>query len=530
MVTITLNCKIVINEIQFAPDSPEPEWVEIFNTENNDLQLKGFTISDKITTSDPITISIEANGFAIITKDSANLIKKYNLNPNFVYETNIPILNNTDDVVRIDVEGITLDSLLYDSKWGEKGKSLERINYFFPSNESTNWGASTKGATPNQINSIAKYFDLSIISSSLESNGVNTIIENLGNIISNDVLLELYANDEPITQLTMNGLEPQSDNEYFLDFTDKKYEPKLGDSLSIKIKADMDINQSNNFYSLFVPNQSKKKDILINEIMYNTNENQFEFVELYNNSKTDIQLSNWFFQDAQDIVNNRFNLIKSNVNLHPQEYAILVSDSIALKSFDKSDWERILFTQRKLSLDNSGDIVALYNEKQQLIDSIGYNDNWNESYLKSTKGLSLEKLNPELESADAGNWKTCTNDRGSTPLMVNSYFYGNKKNENISVNPNPFSPTSSSSPYVIIEYQLPFDNALLDCDIYFPDGSKAINIVQSKFVSNKGLLTWNGRDEKNNVYPIGPYVAMIQATDQSTGKSEILKTVIVLAK
>lgn len=530
MITITLNCKIVINEIQFAPDSPEPEWIEIYNTDNSEIKLNNLTISDKITTSDPISISLSAYGFAIITKDQATLVKKYNLNPDNVYETNVPILNNTDDVVKISFGTVTLDSLQYDSKWGEKGKSLERINYFLLSNDKNNWGASTSISTPNQINSIAKYYDLAFISASLEVNGLNVIIQNIGNILSENVDLELYVNDNLITELPVNGLELESDNEYTIDFSSKQYVPKFGDKLEVKIKADLDINLSNNFYTLFVPNQSKIQDVLINEIMYNIGDNQYEFIELYNNSQADIQISNWFFADELDIKNNRYNLIKTNTNLLKGEYAIIVSDSIALNSVDKANRDKVLFTQRKLNLNNSGDILAIYNEKKQLIDSVKYSDSWNENYLKSTKGISLEKLEPHLQSEASDNWKTCTAESGSTPLKANSYFWENKKDENITANPNPFSPSSSNSPYVVIEYQLPFDNALLDCDIYFPNGTKAINLAQSKFVSRKGILTWNGRDGNSNIFPIGPYIAMIEATDQNTGKSEILKIAIVIAQ
>jgi hypothetical protein len=37
---------IVINEIMYAPDSPQPEWIEIFNRSNKTIDLKNYQIAD----------------------------------------------------------------------------------------------------------------------------------------------------------------------------------------------------------------------------------------------------------------------------------------------------------------------------------------------------------------------------------------------------------------------------------------------------------------------------------------------------
>jgi hypothetical protein len=442
----------------------------------------------------------------------------------------LPTLNNTNDIVKISVNGETLDSLLYSSSWGEKGKSLERINYFKPSNSNDNWGISTRTATPTKVNSIAQYLDLAIVSTTLDDNGLKLVLENLGNNSADSLYLAFSVNGELMAEQRLAGLASQSDNAYFLGFATIGYSPQSNDKIELNINSDFDINTNNNYYIFYVGKITKQGDVLVNEIMYDIDDNHFEFIELYNNTDTEIQLSNWYIAEETDIKNNRYNLIRTSAILLPKDYLLIISDSTAINFFDESQQSKLLFTERKLALNKSSDIICLFNERKQLIDSLAYSDSWQESYLKDTKNISLEKVKPGLASATAGHWKSCADESGSTPLLANSYYKETVNNANITANPNPFSPTSSNSPYIVIEFELPFDNALLDCDIYYSNGAKALSLVKSKYISKSGVLTWNGRDENGRVFPLGAYVAVIEATNQTTGKAETLKIAIVLAQ
>ncbi len=426
--------------------------------------------------------------------------------------------------------GIAIDSVLYDSRWGVKGKSLERRKYFDNSNDATNWGASDTTGTPAAINSIAAYYDLSISDATLDPAGVKLIIENKGNIESLKGKIEILVNDILIEDLSLSPIPPSSDIEVFVDFSTFGYDPEVEDKLELIIQSSEDINLRNNSFDIYIPKTTLTGDVLINEIMYNVDDTHFEFIELYNNSSVDIQISNWHLADDLDLKNSRYNQIVTNINLLPNEYAIIVCDEAVYDIVDESLWDKILFTKKKFSLNNTTDNIKIYNEHKLLIDSVEYFDTWHEDYLSSTKNISLEKIRPNLTSSDESNWKTCTDPSGSTILASNSYSNNTNSDKNISVVPNPFAPISSNKPYVLIEYKLPFDNALLDCDIFYPNGNLAVNLVQSKFVSNSGTLSWNGRDGDNKVLPIGPYIVMIEATDQDSGESEILKAVIVLAQ
>lgn len=442
----------------------------------------------------------------------------------------MPTFNNTDDLVLIADSGITIDSVLYDSKWGIKSKSIERRKYFDKSGDATNWGPSDTTGTPTAINSLAAYYDLALSDVTLDPAGVKLIIENKGNIESLKGRIDILVNDILQEDLALSTIPPTSDIEIFVIFSILGYDPTVGDKLEIIIHSDEDIDIRNNSFDIYIPKSTKSGDVMINEIMYDVDDKHFEFIELYNNSAEDVQISNWYLANALDLKNGRYNQIITNINLPPNENAVIVCDEAIYKVVDKSMWDRILFTKKKFNLSSTSDNINIYNEHKRLIDSIEYFDTWHEDYLSTTKNKSLEKIRPTLSSRDSNNWKTCTSESGSTILTSNSYSNNLTSEKSLSVVPNPFAPNSASKPYALIEYKLPYDNALIDCDIFYTDGTLAVSLVQSKFTSSSGRLSWNGRGKTNYVLPIGPYVVIIEATDQNTGNSEILKAVIVLAQ
>jgi len=281
--------------------------------------------------------------------------------------------------------------------------------------------------------------------------------------------------------------------------------------------------------SIIQLSSSEFGDLLINEVMYDVGETGYEYVELYNASSDSVLIDGWHFADESDIIRNRTNPITTNLLLAPSEYAIIVHDSLAYYSTDADKRQYVLFTESSFSLNNSGDLIVILDNSKTTIDSVRYSDEWHEDYLTETKGVSLEKLQPTLISAEGTNWLSCTNDTGGTPLSANSYMGVIANTGNLSVTPNPYSPSSSSEPYLVIEFESGFRNALIDCIIYYENGAVARKLAESKFVAEKGIVTWNGRDDRGDLLPLGPYPVVVTATDQRTGKSVVLKELVVVA-
>src|SRR5512140_2205621 len=67
---------VVVNEIMYAPSSPEPEWIELVNAGSEPVNLKKWQITDATASRHilPATdIILPAGGYVLLTKDSTAL-------------------------------------------------------------------------------------------------------------------------------------------------------------------------------------------------------------------------------------------------------------------------------------------------------------------------------------------------------------------------------------------------------------------------------------------------------------------------
>jgi hypothetical protein len=152
---------VLISEVMFDPRSGEPEWVELYNNTNSRINLKGWKLSDVLSTPTFVTITNSDFFFEpkslIVISSNLSIRNFYDSIPSQLIIASIPALNNDKDgVVIYDERGMVMDSLFYFSSWGASKKSLERINYQQPTNSQRNWVASIadSGGTPGSTNSV----------------------------------------------------------------------------------------------------------------------------------------------------------------------------------------------------------------------------------------------------------------------------------------------------------------------------------------------------------------------------------------
>ncbi|MCB9249789.1 MAG: lamin tail domain-containing protein [Ignavibacteriales bacterium] len=112
----------------YAPESPEPEWIEIFNKSNKNILFDKYKVADKTDTVEIISQPrvLIPNEYLIIADDS--LITEVYPKLQNVIIAKLPTLNNSDDEISImDSLFRVIDSLAYNSsgvvKWKIAGKN-----------------------------------------------------------------------------------------------------------------------------------------------------------------------------------------------------------------------------------------------------------------------------------------------------------------------------------------------------------------------------------------------------------------------
>jgi hypothetical protein len=150
---------LVINELMYSPIPGSPEWVEIYNRGQAEVDLAGWFIQKGDTAGRRMlsnrSVMLGPGGYVVLSSDS--------LNPKGNYPTLMPIggmisLKNEGDAVTVtDSRGVVMDQVNYRPSWGGKtGISLERVSPEIPSQDSTNWGSCVDpaGSTPGIRNSL----------------------------------------------------------------------------------------------------------------------------------------------------------------------------------------------------------------------------------------------------------------------------------------------------------------------------------------------------------------------------------------
>ncbi len=157
-------------------------------------------------------------------------------------------------------------------------------------------------------------------------------------------------------------------------------------------------------------------DVVINEIMADPTPPvalpDFEYLELYNQSNSDIDLDGWTLTiGSSDKVFNAVNLPASN-------YLIIASEAAqnALSEYGQ------FYGFSSFSLTNSGQTISLNSDDGTLISKISYSSTWYNNPDKADGGWSLEQKNPTNVCSGSENWTASVNGKGGTPGAVNSVY------------------------------------------------------------------------------------------------------------
>ncbi|MCK9212806.1 MAG: lamin tail domain-containing protein, partial [Ignavibacteriaceae bacterium] len=308
---------VLINEVMFTPVNSEPEWVEVFNASSDTINLKEWTINDVYTTpaygkviGDFILLP---QTFGVLAKDSS-IINYHRVIPSKIAKLNLPVLNNdVDGVVLKDNRAVAMDSLLYNSTWGgTSGFSLERKLLSVSANQPDNWRSSLdiEQSTPGRINSqTPKDYDLTISSLATDqpSFGENenfpiySVVKNIGTKAVDNFSVQFFVDTDSNhvteklfdTQTVTTQLQSGDSVKVFTGETASISKRTL---FAAKIIFADDADSLNNYVEKYFEPGYRQQSIIINEVMYNPNDNAPEWIELQVNDS--LNLKNWSIADS----------------------------------------------------------------------------------------------------------------------------------------------------------------------------------------------------------------------------------------
>ena len=547
----TFMSKIVINEVLANEPSSQTklEWVELFNLDSSAVDLGGWTFISKQDTT------VFSSGTSIPGKDYLILARKFvSIFPDtesFEYhwgngsgvwgdcpeedfpaiEIKLSLTNTAGTVTLLDSEENSF-SFSWNKDPGD-GISWERI---LPSGEDSlsNWGFCiySRGSTPGKVNSLTPVpNDLSISSADLsiepqspeedKAFRLKVIVKNSGDSTSYENLLYFFCDydyDEKLEEdeslnspLNIPPLVLNQETTFVKELSLSRGNYRLYAQIG---KDDKDYN--NQAY-INLRLGSNLPDIVINEFICSPNDNQPEWVELYNRIDTLINLKNYLFGDsvAQSLLTNE------DLNLNPYDYLILTENySLFLSSYPEANCNIIEPASWHI-LNNSGDRIILKDSLGFVMDEVSYNSG------ADIKGVSQERISPERKSSDPDNWWRSVDPKGSTPCKINSIQDSPSSDEvKVEIKPDPFSPDGDGfEDQTSIKYTIPFRSELT-LKIYDVKG-RLVKTLMDKEPQISGEIFWEGEDDQGKKVRVGIYILYLEV---SGPKNLSKKSTVVVAR
>jgi hypothetical protein len=548
--------QIVLSEIMYDPAGSEhtDEFVELFNLSQTDsIDLSGWKIGDG-TDEDGITNT--GQGLRIAPQQYGLILDADYFEKSNQYEALIP-----EGALILTVNGSTLGSgglsnsraetvTIFDSSHqliaeyeyspgNLSGHSIEKINLSGP-DAGENWTQSLElNGTPGSRNSVAPLmYDLSLTGmwadpeSPIEGEDIQIhgIIHNHGTEQVGEysiVLFEDMDNDSlPVDgeiRSTFQETAPLSSGDSIeVDFIWQNAEPGFH-TMGMWIDFPEDERPENNALLLFLFVGYTGGQLIINEIMYDPLPDQPEWIEIYNQSDQTIDLEKWQISDSA--TDEKIPVIEHTRTIPPGSYTVLAEDSSILEFFPEMPVESLIVVKSFPGLNNESEIIVLYDPLDHVSDRVTFSNDWG-----GGNGVSLERINPQIDSNDNTNWNSCVDFAGGTPGKENSVFSPVlPSTSSIEISPSPFSPDGDGIEDVtIISYRLPSKSAYVNLRIFDIRGRLIRTLLGAAGSGSSRSVIWDGKDDQGRVSRMGIYIVLLEGLDNKRGVTMAEKTTVVL--
>ncbi|RMF68768.1 MAG: hypothetical protein D6743_02940 [Calditrichaeota bacterium] len=262
--------------------------------------------------------------------------------------------------------------------------------------------------------------------------------------------------------------------------------------------------------------------VVVNEIMYAPLGEEPEWVEVMNLGGESVDLQRWRLSDANPASAAE---VKQGVVLPPEGLLVLAQDSAIVRAF-QIDPKALAVVTPWPSLNNDADEITLYDPLGQVIDRVPYRASWG-----GDRGISLEKINPDIPGRDSTNWASSAAPEGATPGRRNSVFARVLPSETtLTISPDVFSPDGDGrDDLAVIQYDLPLSTATVNIKIYDMRGRLVRYLANNRPAGAHNSIVWDGRDERGEVAGMGLYVVFLQALNAQAGVLTTQKKTVVVA-
>ena len=543
---------VVFNEIMADPTPvvglPPVEYLELFNRDTIDLNLKGWqlVLGKSVRTFD--TVTLPARGYIIVCKtDAVNALAGYGKTYGF---SRFSLINSGEELQLFDCAGTLIHAVRYTTDWygdaskAKGGWSLEQINPDNICSAADNWRASEdpRGGTPGKQNSVYRdlIFHPEVTALFVPDNQTvqllfsqrmdTSTLKNPENysVVPNTIRIKRLRVSDENRQVTLS----------FYPAIDTATAYSLNLSEKLKNCAGVEIQDTSLRFG--IPQPAKKMDVVINEVLFYPLDGGSDYVELYNRSNKIIDLSDLLLGTVKHVPPNPPDSLFYTICLQqklffPGDYMVLTASPEKVKSQyrikNPSAFLKVL-PFPKLKKDKGS--VLLYRQLCK-IDAFDYTEKMQYPLLNYTQGVALERVCPDGSTNDRDNWHSAAESAGfGTPGYRNSQTAPSLKDSiagEVTIKPEIFSPDNDGYQDLLhIYYRFETSGNTLTIQIFNRSGQCVRHLANNEYTGTQGVFAWNGLQDDGTKAPVGIYVLYFQVFDSKGHVSRFKKTAVLAAK
>lgn len=530
LVNDEIGCRIVINELMVDPTPlvglPDFEWIEFMNISNCRVSLAGWRIVVGTTSRTLPEVWIEPGEYIIVcTSAGSSELQKWGR----TITISLPALRNTGNRISLHTAGGLLsDEVNYSDKWykdnrkKDGGWTLERIDPNRSCGESANWTASIdpRGGTPGMVNSVfAKNTDN--VPPEIIWAGATSI--NSAEIIFSEPMDTLSLKQLQKYRLS-NGIGVPSrvlikgDNSVLLKW-DQAMQVNITYTLALENITDACGNLPLESSFLIQWIELEPNNVVVNEVLFNPFSGGVDFVELFNRSQKRIDSGKLTLagRDRNLAMRQSVSLKAINRVIEPGGYVAVTINREAVLSFYITNCPGCIYNLPSMpAYNNDEGWVVLLDDSQKIIDEFHYTEKMHHRLLHNVKGVSLERVNPDVPTNHPGNWQSASSDFGyASPGYQNSQYQSAPSLKvNVYVEPKAFSPNGDGyNDELNIHYETPAPGWVANAWVFDIAGRTIMQLLKNQLLATGGSITWNGEDETGSRIQLGPYILFFEMYD-----------------
>jgi len=515
--------EVVINEIMADPapqvELPNAEYIELYNNSSKLFCLKDWVILLGDSPKTLPDILLEPNEYAIIvSEDEAHLFSDFGKS---IPVDNLGLSNNGMPLTLLNEKNEIIHQVYYTIDWynssnkDDGGWSLEMIDPNNPCGEKNNWSASksTTGGTPANENSI---FGDNLDYSLPELLHILYKNENSIELVFDEFLLEKNLVEDVSKFQTIPSLGvPQSVEASGFGF----YKALLTFPISMNDSAIYTLEIANDSICDCVGNRvlagttaqfgkplaPDSNDIVINEILTNPYGLGKDYIELYNRSTKIINLSHLSISKANIDDGTLSTKFLPPFLLLPDQYCCLSKDLLELENQYLCPNRKSLLKMEDLQdfSSSEGEIVlAKFEDINQVVDLLNYNEDMHFPLLQSSDGVSLERLSANRPTNDETNWHSAAESVG-------------------------FGTNDGFEDVLNIELTTAEPGFVATIIIYDAKGRQIRILKNNELLGSNNVFSWDGIQDNRIKAKIGVYIILVELYDLG-GKTLRVKKSAVL--